>query len=177
MWHTAGRYNGSLSVIGIGRATSADGVAWMKDAANPMEPARLGYARGHYEYIVSKPWVLRGGAGGAAAELQMWFSFRGTSPKDPNYRIGYATNSGGAGWVRWSSGLNASGSGWNSEMVEYATVLRGGGGYRMWYSGSAYHGIGYATMSALTVCTEDGQLGTRQGVVLPSQCGRRARRW
>lgn len=119
------RYN-----IKLGR--SDDGVKWRReghvciDFATPDETA------------LARPFVVRDGD-----LYRMWFAFKGDA-----YRIGYAESPDGERWDRADDrgGLEPSEHGWDSEMVEYAAVVRHGGVWFMFYNGNAYgrDGIGLA---------------------------------
>ena len=73
----------------------------------------------------------------------MWFPVRGDA-----YRIGYAESADGIAWERHdrAGGLEPSGDGWDSEMVEYPSVFDDGGRRYMLFNGNGYGktGVGLA---------------------------------
>lgn len=114
-------------------AESRDGAAWTRDGS-----ICLDYATPD-EYAFARPWVVRDGSG-----YRMWFAVRGDA-----YEIGLAESSDGVHWTRRADGgLRASGSGWDSEMVEYPAVFTHGGRQYMLYNGNGYGrtGIGLAVL-------------------------------
>lgn len=141
MWYTAGRYylDGSQEKldIQIGLGRSSDGIRWEKHAGNPVMPSRKSNAD-PFEYVVSKPYVVREGG-----LYRLWYSHRGIG-----YRIGYGESRDGIHWDRWydRAGIEVSPQGWDSQIIEYACVLPHGAGYRLWFCGNGFGatGIGYA---------------------------------
>ena len=73
----------------------------------------------------------------------MWFGY-----KQDFYRIGYAESLNGINWIRKDHIVNidVSKDGFDSEMLEYASVVRYKSGYAMFYNGNnyGYDGIGLA---------------------------------
>lgn len=119
------RYN-----IKLGR--SADGVVWEREGHVCID------FEGPQENALARPFVVRDGD-----RYRMWFSHKGDS-----YSIGYAESADGVRWERDDdrAGLRPSPEGWDSEMVEYAAVVRYGGAWFMFYNGNTYgrEGIGLA---------------------------------
>ena len=74
---------------------------------------------------------------------RMWYAIRGQ-----RYRIGYAESADGLTWTRLDNerGLSASGSGWDSDMVEYPWLFGHNGREYMLYNGDDYgrSGVGLA---------------------------------
>lgn len=112
-------------------AESRDGIRW----------ARRGHVCIDYEspdeYAFARPCVRRDGW-----VYRMWYAYRG-----PRYRIGYAESTDGMIWTRRDdAGLDASGDGWDADMVEYPWVFDWGGREYMLYNGNDYGrtGIGLA---------------------------------
>jgi hypothetical protein len=74
---------------------------------------------------------------------RMWYSVRGE-----RYRIGYAESEDGRTWERRDAdgGLTATGTGWDSSMVEYPCVFDADGRRYMLYNGNDYGrtGVGLA---------------------------------
>jgi predicted GH43/DUF377 family glycosyl hydrolase len=74
---------------------------------------------------------------------KMWFAHKGES-----YRLGYAESLDGIDWERQDemAGISVSANGFDSEMVEYAAVVKHDGRHFMFYNGNNYglDGIGLA---------------------------------
>ena len=113
-------------------AESRDGIHWKRDGR-----VCLDYGSDE-EYAFARPCVQHDGQ-----LYRMWYSYRGT-----RYRIGYAESHDGLSWARkdFVRGLDASGSGWDSEMVEYPWVFHAHGRDYMLYNGDGYGrtGVGIA---------------------------------
>ena len=130
--------------IGIGYAVSRDGVTWEKPLDEFMIAPRF-HAMDPYEYINSKPFVIRDGNG-----WRMWISTFGSA-----YRIRSLTSSDGLNWTRVPSGPDGDlGVGepgaFDDHQRSYASVIKCEGEYRMWYTGNSFGGtgMGYATARA-----------------------------
>jgi hypothetical protein len=114
-------------------AESADGVAWKRDGT-----VCLDYASPE-EHAFSRPWVIRD-----PDVYRMWFAVRGD-----RYAISYAESQDGKEWRRLSEGgLTASGTDWESGMVEYPCVFDWNGRRYMLYNGNDYGrtGVGLAAL-------------------------------
>jgi len=114
-------------------AESADGAAWTRDGT-----VCLDYATPE-EYAFARPWVVREAGG-----YRMWFAVRGDA-----YAIGLAESADGVRWTRRAEGgLKGSGTGWDSEMVEYPALFAHGGRHYMLYNGNGYGrtGVGLAVL-------------------------------
>lgn len=90
------------------------------------------------EHALARPYVvLEDGL------WRMWFSY-----KSADYRIGYAESKDGLNWERLDhlAGIDVSPSGFDSEMIEYAAVVKHDGRHFMFYNGNNYgsEGIGLA---------------------------------
>lgn len=74
---------------------------------------------------------------------KMWFGYKGDA-----YRLGYAESHDGLSWVRRDdlAGVGVSPSGFDSEMIEYAAIVKHDGRHFMFYNGNNYgfDGIGLA---------------------------------
>ena len=93
------------------------------------------------EYAFARPWVVPHAGG-----YQMWFAVRGDA-----YEIGMAESADGVRWTRHpDGGLRASGSGWDSGMVEYPAIFTFDGRQYMLYNGNDYGrtGVGLAVREA-----------------------------
>ena len=113
-------------------AESENGIHWQKPKDNiilDLEGA---------ECCVARPMVIKEKNG-----YRMWFSRRGHRF---GYRIGYAESPDGRHWVRKPIDLEPSDAGWDSEMIEYAWVLKEGDEYLMFYNGNGFGRSGTGTM-------------------------------
>jgi len=126
--------------IGIAYATSEDGVHWAKPLVNLMVAPRA-FDSEPYEYISSKPWIVREEQG-----YRMWIS-----SCRPRYRICSLTSPDALNWTWMPSGpdgdlgVGAAGA-FDDVQRSYATVIRHGDEYRCWYTGNNFGrtGMGYA---------------------------------
>jgi len=113
-------------------AESKDGVHWMRSGL-----VCLDYASDE-EYAFARPYVCYDNG-----RYRMWYAIRGQ-----RYRIGYAESADGLTWTRLDNerGLSASGSGWDSDMVEYPWLFGHNGREYMLYNGDDYgrSGVGLA---------------------------------
>ena len=137
MWYVSG--SDWSNVEGVPRhryhikyAESKDGVQWTRSGL-----VCLDYASDQ-EYAFARPYVRYDGG-----RYRMWYAVRGQK-----YRIGYAESADGLAWTRLDDGrgLNASGSGWDSDMVEYPWLFEQDGKEYMLYNGNDYgrSGVGLA---------------------------------
>jgi hypothetical protein len=113
-------------------AESDDGVSWRADGRVAITYGASG------EHSFARPCVVRGEDG-----YRMWYSVRGD-----RYRIGYAESLDGLSWERLDheAGIEASPSGWDSEMICYPCVFTRSRRRIMLYNGNDYGrtGIGLA---------------------------------
>jgi hypothetical protein len=126
--------------IGIAYAESKDGIEWHKTYDELMVAPR-GFDTEPYEYISSKPWVIRDGDG-----YRMWVSTFGTA-----YRIRSLVSKDGLSWEWNSSGIDGElGVGdegaFDDHQRSYACVVKHQDEYRCWYTGNGFGrtGMGYA---------------------------------
>jgi hypothetical protein len=121
---------------GIRAATSRDGVYWEARPELALAP------RAGEEVGFGRPWVLREGNG-----FRMWYSIRQeVGPNDLGYRrMGTAFSADGYAWTREDDriGIARSDSGWDSEMICYAAVIRVGGRSLMFYNGNGNGKTGF----------------------------------
>ena len=119
------RYN-----IKMGR--SRDGKVWQRDGQVCID---LG---DESENALARPYVVF-----EDNLWKMWFAHKGEK-----YRIGYAESLDGIAWTRRDdlAGIDVSPSGFDSDMIEYAAVVRHDGRRFMFYNGNNYgvDGIGLA---------------------------------
>lgn len=110
-----------------------DGLTWNAASTECMTP------RGPDEIGFGRPFIVRVGD-----TYRMWYSVRSTA----GYRLGYATSPDGLVWTRRDAevGIEPSSSGWDSEMICFAAVLRHGSRWFMYYNGNGYGrtGVGVA---------------------------------
>lgn len=126
--------------IGVGYAESRDGITWDKPVDGLIVAPR-GFDTEPYEYISSKPFIVREGAG-----YRMWVGTFGTA-----YRIRSLVSADGLHWNWVPSGPDGDfGVGehgaFDDHQRSYTSVLRYGDEYRCWYTGNGFGvtGIGYA---------------------------------
>lgn len=110
-------------------AESRDGLVWSRHGIVCIQ------YRDAHEYAFGRPCVLHDGE-----RYRMWYSCRGD-----RYRLGYAESENGLSWTRRdeAAGLDASPSGWDSEMVTYPAVFRSAGRLHMLYNGNGYGRSGF----------------------------------
>lgn len=134
-------YNGKYEPIYVVKhAVSEDGLNWKCDDHICIDMAYPGEA-------IGRPWVIKDNG-----IYKMWFSTRGIEnyrTKDgQHYMIGYAESEDGINWTRKPEKVNItlSDDGWDSEMLEYASVKKYKDKYYMLYNGNEFGktGFGYA---------------------------------
>ena len=121
-------------------AESDDGIKWKKRE----KPAIPYKAKGE---SIGRPWVIK-----QDCIYKMWYSTRGSEnyrkKGGQHYMIGYAESEDGIVWSRMDklAGINLSDSGWDSEMIEYCSVIDLGDRNVMLYNGNSFgfSGFGYA---------------------------------
>jgi predicted GH43/DUF377 family glycosyl hydrolase len=117
---------------------SADGIHWNRKPTVAIDFVHEG------EHAISRPCVIKEGQ-----TYGMYYSYRST-PRAETYRIGFATSPDGKTWVRKDNevGLDISGSGWDSRMIEYPYVFDHEGARYMLYNGDDFgrSGIGLAVL-------------------------------
>lgn len=116
----------------IKMARSDDGRHWRRDGHVCID------FRNDAENALARPYVIHDDG-----RWKMWFASKGDA-----YRLGYAESEDGVEWHRNDdlAGLDVSESGFDSDMVEYAAVIRHAGRRFMFYNGNnyGYDGIGLA---------------------------------
>jgi len=106
------------------------------------------------EYVTAKPFVIK-----YRHIYLMWFSYRGDA-----YKIGLAISKDGIHWQRHDHSslcIQESDSGWDSEMVCYASVVIHNQTALMFYNGNGYgkSGLGWATTDVVNFDNELKNLG------------------
>lgn len=116
----------------IKTAYSKDGKEWLRDGH-----VCIDFKDGN-ENALARPYVLV-----ENGLWRMWFAYKKT-----DYRIGYAESRNGLNWERLDhlAGIDVSPSGFDSQMIEYAAVVKYNNRYFMFYNGNGYgyDGIGLA---------------------------------
>lgn len=124
----------ALHKYNIKYADSEDGFNWKRNGRAAVSYENAG------EYAFGRPFVLK-----EKGSYKMWYSYRGDC-----YQIGYAESADGIEWKRLDSltGIDASESGWDSEMIEYPFLFDHKGKRYMFYNGNGYGktGIGLAIL-------------------------------
>ena len=118
-------------------AMSHDGLKWERDGTIAID------FKDDNEMALARPWVIKDDD-----IYKMWFSCKGDVNKGDGYRLGYAESSNALDWKRMDDhvGITVSEDGWDSEMIEYAAVVKHQEKYYMFYNGNNYgeNGIGLA---------------------------------
>ena len=147
MWYISflswDEFNGKREPIYvIKHAISDNGINWKCDN-------KICIDADYYGESLGRPWVIKDDDG----LYKMWFSTRGIknyrSKDGEHYMIGYAESKDGYNWQRRPDkfDFNTSSEGWDSEMLEYASVKKFDNKYYMLYNGNNFGktGFGYAT--------------------------------
>lgn len=144
MWYvggsewTTGKEGKSLPVYNLRHLTSPDGKHWGAEGTVCIDFAN------EDEHAFGKPWVRRRGG-----DYEMWYSVR---TRSRGYRLGYARSKDGVHWTRLDDevGIDVSGSGWDSEMIAYASVIDVDDETYMFYNGNncGQTGFGYAVLTS-----------------------------
>lgn len=128
----------------VKHAVSKNGIDWECDSNICIDAQYYGEA-------IGRPWVIKD-----EGIYKMWFSTRGIEnyrSKDGNhYMIGYAESKDGLKWDRRPDKFvfEKSDTGWDSEMLEYASVKRFNNKLYMLYNGNGFGktGFGYAVLES-----------------------------
>ena len=125
-----------LPVYNIRYLESPDGIHWPQAGS-----VCIDYAN-EDEHAFGKPFVFEDGD-----SKKMFYSVR---TRSTDYRIGYAESTDGKNWVRKDGkiGIDVSDSGWDSQMLAYASVVRHKEKVYMFYNGNncGETGFGYAEL-------------------------------
>ena len=136
MWYVAGSrwtmVDGKpLPVYNLRYLESDDGMRWPDEGRVCIDFAN------DDEHAFGRPWVLNTGNG-----YRMFYSVR---TRSRGYRLGYAESSDGIEWTRKDAevGIDVSQSGWDSEMIAYASIFRHQGSVSMFYNGNGLGRAGF----------------------------------
>lgn len=128
----AGWVHKDLPRYNIKMARSDDGKVWLRDGHVAID------FKDASENALARPYVLFDDG-----IWKMWFAHKGDA-----YRLGYAESADGVTWYRRDEhvGIDVGAEGFDSEMLEYAAVVRHNGRGYMFYNGNNYgaDGIGLA---------------------------------
>lgn len=124
--------NKDLPRYNIKTGYSHDGKNWMREGHVCIN------FKDSCENALARPYVLV-----QNGTWRMWFGYKGAE-----YRIGYAESHDGLHWDRLDhlAGIDVSPSGFDSQMVEYAAIVKHNDRHFMFYNGNnyGYEGIGLA---------------------------------
>jgi hypothetical protein len=139
MWYVSGEgwKHPDLPVYNIKYAESLDGLKWDQKGLIAIN------AINDDETSLARPCVVK-----EQGKYKMWYSYkRGMT----SYRIGYAESADGFNWMRMDDlvGISPSDNGWDSDMIEYASVFSHKGETYMLFNGNGYgsSGAGLAILS------------------------------
>jgi predicted GH43/DUF377 family glycosyl hydrolase len=141
MWYVGGSQwtdvqGKSLPVYNIRYIVSKDGLSWGSEGEVCIDFSS------EDEHAFGRPWVLK-----ENGSFKMFYSVR---TRSKGYRLGYAESTNGIRWTRKDDevGITVSKSGWDSEMIAYASIVKHGGRTFMFYNGNKLgaSGFGYAIL-------------------------------
>lgn len=125
-----------LPMYNVKYMESADGVHWPEEGRVCID------YESEDEHAFGKPFVIED-----AGLHKMFYSVR---TRSKGYRIGYAESADGHRWTRKDAevGIDVSESGWDSQMIAYACVVRHRDKVYMFYNGNnlGETGFGYAVL-------------------------------
>lgn len=127
----------------IKSAVSKDGIRWEAEEGNRIEYKNLHEA-------IARPWGLF-----YEGRFYMWYSYRDTydfrKNRNNTYMIGVAVSNDGLNWIRKDEevGISKSLTGWDSEMMCYASIVEKEDKLIMIYNGNEHgkYAMGYAVCS------------------------------
>jgi predicted GH43/DUF377 family glycosyl hydrolase len=143
MWYTG--YKDGYENSAIGHATSADGINWERDPANPVltvEPE----GDWKYEFVWVDEVIFTG------SEFHMWYAAGDLPPNDKEGAICHATSPDGSNWKRDSNNPvlePGEPEEWDNPSIGFTSVIFDGARFHMWYAGGKdpddhIYDIGYA---------------------------------
>lgn len=126
-----------LPVYNMRYLESPDGVRW-----GPEGRVVIDFASDD-EHAFGRPWVIN--------EPGLWRMFYSVRSHSKGYRLGYAESTDGLTWSRKDDqvGIDVSPEGWDSEMVQYSSVITVANQTYMFYNGNncGQTGFGYAVLA------------------------------
>lgn len=145
MWYTAGGEwtigagGKRLPIYNLHTIESPDGKNWPSSGRIAVDFAS------DDEHALGRPWIYQ--------DTDRWRMFFSSRTRSKDYRIGYAESTDrGRSWTRKDEeiGLDVSVTGWDSEMIAYASVVNVGGRVYMFYNGNSCGatGFGYAELES-----------------------------
>ncbi len=140
-------FSDKIPSVGIGYAESKDGINWYYPLNRWAATAR-GFHQEYYEYLLSKPWVIKDGKG-----YRMWCGALGI-----RYRVRSLTSTDALNWTfqdEWffedadlpsTGGIGQPGN-FDDIQRSYPMVIKQADEYHMWYTGNWFGqaGKGYTT--------------------------------
>jgi hypothetical protein len=131
-------YNGRTEPIFVIKyATSKNGIDWVTSEKVCIDSTYDGES-------FARPWVIK-----ENNIYRMWFSTRGPfgyrDKGGQHYMVEYAESSDGENWIKQPDKFNltTSESGWDSEMIAYASVIKKKNIYYMLYNGNNFGKTGF----------------------------------
>lgn len=143
------KFHKKIPNTGIGYAESKDGINWYYPLDRFAVAPRGAVSKDYYEYLLSKPWVIKDGDG-----YRMWCGSMGSI-----YRIRSLTSPDGINWTfqdEWvfddfrdtvQDGISPKYS-FDDLQRQYPMVIKQGDQYHFWYTGNYFgqgSGMGFAT--------------------------------
>jgi len=149
MWYTGSGEPSLSGPFSIGRATSTDGINWVRDTANnpvlgPGEP-------GAWDDVwINRPCVIFDGT-----IYHMWYGAGGEG--ESQVKMGHATSPDGITWIRDANNPVLIPGSWDNDRIEMPNVVYDGSTFHMWYTGGTFQEwrIGYATSPDGSIWTKD----------------------
>ena len=145
MWYTAGGQwtvgagGKALPIYNLRYIESPDGKEWPRSGTIAVDFVS------DDEHALGRPWIVPDG--------DLWRMFFSSRTRSKDYRLGYAESTDrGRTWVRKDAevGIDVSESGWDSQMIAYASVIEVDGTVYMFYNGNncGATGFGYAVLES-----------------------------
>jgi predicted GH43/DUF377 family glycosyl hydrolase len=145
MWYTAGgewtvgAHAKALPIYNLHYIESADGKEWPRSGKIAVD------FKSEDEHALGRPWIYQ--------DTDRWLMFYSSRTRSKDYRIGYAESKDrGRTWIRKDDeiGIDVSPSGWDSQMIAYASVIEVNGRVYMFYNGNSCGatGFGYAVLES-----------------------------
>ena len=137
MWYTG--YSNEGGIIGIGHATSDDGLEWNRDDSQPV--LTVGTSGEWDDSRVAHPTVVHDGS-----IFHMWYA--GYKGDGSTIELGHATSADGSVWTKDPQNpvISYDVEGWDNPQLDYPFAIYDGAEFHIWYNGGGFLGwdIGYA---------------------------------